>query len=132
MTVHPAILALLLGSGLIAGMLCYSAWEGARIIRSWDINSGSERQLRLERRTYLVSALMSYALGFQVLSLFLFIYTADALSPLFVGAMCAAGSLNVNDFGYPTLIIKIISCLCAGVWLIVNYTDNQGYDYPLI
>jgi hypothetical protein len=132
MMFHPGILALLLGSGLTAGMLCYSAYEGVRIIREWDIRSGSEQQLEMERRTYLVSTVMSYAMGFQLLSLFLFIYTADSLSPLFVGAMCAAGSLKVNGFGYPTLIMKIVGCLLAGVWLIINAADNQALDYPLI
>lgn len=132
MTFHPGILALLLGSVLTSSMLCYCAYEGVRIIWTWDIRSGSERQLQLERKTYLVSALMSYALGFQLLSLFLFIYTADALSPFFVGAMCAAGSLKVNGFGYPALILKIGTCLLAGLWLIVNFTDNKAPDYPLI
>jgi hypothetical protein len=75
---------------------------------------------------------MSYALGFELLSLFLFIYAADSLSPLFVGAMCAAGSLNVNEFGYPALILKITDFLLAGVWPIVNFTDNKASDYPLI
>ncbi|MBV5326494.1 MAG: hypothetical protein JZU65_02475 [Chlorobium sp.] len=132
MTLHPGILALLLGSGLTSAMLGYAAWQGVRIIRYWDIRSGSEHQLELERRTYLVSTIISYALGFQLLSLLLFIYTADTLSPMFIGAMCAAGSLNVNGFGYPTLILKIVSCLLAGLWLIVNATDNQAHDYPLI
>lgn len=132
MILHPGILALLLGSGLISAMLCYSASQGMRIIRHWDIHSGSERQVELERRTYLVSTVMSYALGFQILSLFLFIYTADTLSPLFVGAMCAAGSLKVNGLGYPALIGKILNCLLAGLWLIVNATDNKAHDYPLI
>jgi len=132
MIFHPGILALLLGSGLISAMLCYSAYHGMQIIRHWDIDSGSERQLELERRTYLVSTIMTYALGFQILSLFLFIYTADTLSPLFVGAMCAAGSLKVNGLGYPALVGKIVNCLLAGLWLIVNATDNKAHDYPLI
>jgi hypothetical protein len=46
--------------------------------------------------------------------------------------MCAAGSLKVNGFGYPTLIIKMVICLLAGLWLIVNATDNRADDYPLI
>ena len=132
MMFHPGILALLLGSILTTSMLCYSAYEGLRIIRNWDITSGSELQLELERRTYLVSTVMSYTLGFQLLSLFLFIYTADTLSALFIGAMCAAGSLKVNGFGYPALILKIVCFLLAGLWLIVNFTDNKAHDYPLI
>lgn len=132
MMFHPGIMALLLGSVLIMIMLCYAGYEGVRILRYWDISSGSEYQLELERRTYLISTLMSYAMGFQLLSLFLFIYTADTLSSLFIGAMCAAGSLKVNGFGYPALILKIVSCLLAGLWLIINSTDNKAYDYPLI
>jgi hypothetical protein len=46
--------------------------------------------------------------------------------------MCAAGSLGVNSYGYPVLILKIVNCLLAGVWLIVNHVDTRGYDYPLI
>jgi hypothetical protein len=46
--------------------------------------------------------------------------------------MCAAGTLYVNGFGYPTLILKVINFLLAGLWLILNYADNRGYDYPLI
>ncbi len=132
MIFHPGIIALLLGSLLITAMLCYSAYEGARIIGNWNIRSGSEEQLEMERKTYLISTLMGYALGFQLFSLFLFIYTADSLSPLFVGAMCAAGSLSVNGFGYPATILKLVNCLLAGLWLVVNFTDNQAHDYPLI
>lgn len=132
MIFHPGVIALLLGSVLTTAMLCYSAYQGVLIIRGWDIRSGSEVQLELERRTYLVSTLMSYAMGFQVLSLFLYIYTADTLSSLFIGAMCAAGSLKVNPFGYSTLLVKIIGCLFAGLWLILNSADNKAHDYPLI
>ena len=46
--------------------------------------------------------------------------------------MCAAGSLAVNPFGYPTLLAKLATCLIAGVWLILHRADTQGYDYPLI
>jgi hypothetical protein len=46
--------------------------------------------------------------------------------------MCAAGTLAVNSFGYPTLLLKIANFLFAAVWLILNHVDNCGYDYPLI
>ena len=89
-------------------------------------------QLDLERRTYLVSTLVANALLIQILSLFLFIFTADGLHNQFVGAMCAAGSLAVNAYGYPTLLMKVATCLLAGVWLVLHRADTQGYDYPLI
>jgi len=129
---HPNILALLISSLLISGMVLASALVGSRIIRQWDICSGSERQLALERQTYLISTILGYFLGLQLASLFLFVYTADSLCPLFAGAMCAVGTLTVNSYGYPTLILKTINFLAAGLWLTLNYCDNMGYDYPLI
>jgi hypothetical protein len=132
MIFHPTIIALYVSSVLISFIILYSTCYGIQILRRWDIKSGSELQLTLERKTYLISTLLTYLFGFELLSLFLFIFTADQLNTLFVGAMCAAGSLYVNDYGYPTLILKMFNFLLAGLWLILNYTDNQARDYPLI
>jgi hypothetical protein len=129
---QPAVIALFVGSILATYMVLYAAWYGVSILRNWDLQDGSELQLNLERKTYLISTIMSYAFVFQLLSLFLFIYTADRLSSIFVGAMCAAGTLNVNGFGYPTMLFKILNFLLGGVWLILNNTDNRAVDYPLI
>jgi hypothetical protein len=128
----PSILALFLGSLLTSGMILACGVYGWQIVRHWDLQSGSELQLRLEKRTYLISTLMSYAFTYQLLSFFLFIYTADYLHTYFVGAMCAAGSLNANEWGYPVIMAKMVNFMLAGLWLILNYTDNQAYDYPLI
>lgn len=132
MLFHPSILALLAGSAMTTLLLLYACGYGAHILLRWDLGSGSEGQLALERRTYFISVVMAYALGFQLLSLFLFIYTADRLAGVLVGAMCAAGSLNANNWGYPTLVLKIVNFLVGGLWLVLNHTDNRGYDYPLI
>jgi hypothetical protein len=132
MIFHPTIIALYVSSVLISFMVLYSSFYGVQILRRWDIQSGSELQLILERKTYLISTLLTYLFGFQLLSLFLYIFTVDQLHTFFVGAMCAAGSLYANDYGYPALILKIMNFLLAGLWLILNYADNQAYDYPLI
>ena len=132
MILNPSILALSVSSILISLMTIYAACYGVLILRRWDITSGSELQLSLERRTYLISTIVSYFLAFQLVSLFLYIQTADSICHLFVGAMCAVGALTVNSFGYPTLVLKVATFIMAGLWLILNHTDNQGYDYPLI
>ena len=132
MILNPSILALLVSSILTSLMTVYAACYGVLILRRWDIASGSELQLDLERRTYLISTIISYFLVFQLVSLFLFIQTTDSICHLFVGAMCAVGTLTVNSFGYPTLLLKVITFILAGLWLILNHADNQGYDYPLI
>ena len=132
MLMHPAIIALFIGSLIVGFMVIYAASHGVEILRHWNLQSGSELQLRLERRTYLISTMMACAFCFQLFSLFLFIFTADNLSHLLVGAMCAAGSLNANAYGYPAMLFKIINFILGGVWLIVNYSDNKAIDYPLI
>jgi hypothetical protein len=132
MILHPAIIALLVSSFLVTAMVLLAFWFGVRILRRWDLRSGSSLQLDLERRTYLISTVLAYAFGIQLISLFLLVYTADSLSALFTGAMCAAGTFNVNRFGYPLLLLKVVNFLLAGLWLIMNHADNQAYDYPLV
>jgi hypothetical protein len=132
MILHPSIIALTLSSVLISFIVIYAAFYSIQILRKWDIRSGSELQLGLERKTYLISTFLNYTLGFQLISLFFYLFVADHLHTFLVGAMCAAGSLNANSYGYPTLILKLINFLFVGIWLILNYTDNRAHDYPLI
>lgn len=132
MILHPAVIALLTGSVLVDLMIVYAAYWGWRVIDGWDLQSGSEKQLALEKKTYLISTLMAWTCAFQILSFFLLVYVADDLHRLFVGAMCAAGTLNVNEYGYPALVLKLLNCVLAGAWLILNYADSRAWDYPLI
>jgi hypothetical protein len=129
---HPAMLTLMGVSVSNAALMLLAGSFAVQIIRHWDSSSGSERQLILERRTYLIATLVSYALTAEILSLLLFIYTAEQLSDQFVGAMCATGVLNVNAFGFPTLLLKIAIFFLGAAWLLLNRVDNRGYDYPLV
>ncbi len=66
MLFQPAILALLLASAASVAMLLGVAPFAVAVLRHWDISSGSERQLALERRTYLMSALLTLVLATQL------------------------------------------------------------------
>jgi hypothetical protein len=132
MLLNPAILALILVSGVVLMMMAMAGGFALQLLRHWDIRSGSERQLRLERRTYLIATLMAWTFAFELLSLLLFVYTAESLSGQFVGAMCATGVLNANPWGWPTLLLKIGLFFGGALWLALNGLDNRGYDYPLI
>jgi hypothetical protein len=129
---HPAVLALLAGSVLSAGLVLVAASHAVDVLRGWDLASGSAGQLALERRTSLASTVVAAALALEVAALFLFARTADALAPLFSGAMCAAGTLAANGWGYRALGARLLAALLAGVWLVVNHADGLGEDYPLI
>jgi hypothetical protein len=132
MLLNPAIMALILVSGVVLSMLLLAAGFAIQLLRHWDISSGSERQLRLERRTYLISTLLAWAFAAELVSLLLFVYNAEAMSGQFVGAMCATGVLNVNAWGWPTLLLKIAIFFSGACWLMLNALDNRGYDYPLV
>jgi hypothetical protein len=132
MPLSPAIMALMFVSVVVCLMLSLASVFAFKVLRHWDIQSGSEQQLVLERGTYLIATLLTWVFSFELLALLLFIYNAESMSGQFVGAMCATGVLNVNAWGWPALFIKIGVFFLGAVWLTLNYLDNQGYDYPLI
>lgn len=132
MILHAGILSLLLGSGIVVLMLLYASALGVQILIQWDYQSSSIQQLALERKTYLISTLMNYALAFVILSGFLFVYITDDIHKLFVGAMCAVGSLNANPVGWSVLWFKIIGFFLAAIWLALNYFDQRAEDAPLM
>ncbi len=132
MILHPAVLSLLIGSIVVSFMVVGCSVLGIKIISRWDIQSSSAEQLALERKTYLISTIMSYVLGFEVLSGFLFIYTVDDIHTIFIGAMCATGSLNANPVGWYLLYTKIVVFFLAAGWIAVNLIDQQAEDYPLV
>ena len=132
MLISPAIIALIAGSLMVATFTLYACGVGVRILVRWDITSAGENQLQLERKTHLVSSILSHMLVIELLSLFLFIAVANQLHTFFTGAMCAAGVLNVNAYGYATLAMKTFNFVACGVWLVINHVDSRGHDYPLI
>lgn len=131
MIFQAPILALLLVSALAAVVSVWSAGFGLRVLRYWDVASGARTQLRLERTTELVSTLFGFVLLAEIAALLLFVYNADRMADLFVGAMCAVGTLNVNPYGFPALYLKIAVFFSAALWLILDRADRLGRDYPL-
>lgn len=132
MIFQPAIIALLLAAGLSLFMLLAAAPFAVQVIRRWDISSGSEQQLKLERLTYLFSTLLVFVCVVQILAALLFVFNADKMSVMFVGAMCAVGALNVNEFGFPALYLQLALFFLATIWLALNHADSCARDYPLV
>ncbi|MFH0934333.1 MAG: hypothetical protein V1879_03950 [Pseudomonadota bacterium] len=132
MLFQPAIIALLLASAVSVLMLLAATPYAWQLVRRWDIASGSELQLSLERRTYLMSTLLTFVFATQLVALLLFVFNADKMAVMFVGAMCAVGTLNANAYGFPALISQIAVFFLAAVWLVLNHVDSRAYDYPLV
>lgn len=132
MLVQPAVLALLLASAGNTALVVGAAPYAIGIIRHWNLRSGSARQLRLERRTYLISSFVAIVLPVQLVALFLFVFNADRMATMFAGAMCGVGTLNVNTHGFPALYAQIAVFFAASVWLAINHLDVRAPDYPLV
>jgi len=132
MILHPAILALLLGSLLVCLLLAKAVYVGWKVMRNWRPSSLDEQQLLLERDTELVSTLAHHALLITMFSLPLFVFTADDIHGLFIGAMCATGTLNAAPYGWQALLIKVWIFFLGGLWIIVNYYDRRVETSPLM
>lgn len=132
MILNPGILALLLGGGMTLALLLYASRLSWQILRHWDGQSCSEQQLLLERRGILVSSLVNYAFSFQLLSTLLFVYTLEDVHPLFIGAMCATGSLNANPIGWTVLGLKLLLSFAAALWIVANRLDLDCEETPLL
>lgn len=132
MLFQPSVIALLLAATLSLVMVAAAAPFAWQILRRWDLGSGSEVQLQLERRTYLFSTLAAFVCASQLLALLLFVFTADRLSAMFVGAMCAVGALNADAWGFPALLLQVALFFLAALWLVLNHVDTRARNYPLV
>ena len=131
MIFHPPILALLFSSWLAVAVLGAGAVFALRLLRDWDRTSGSQRQIGFERATVLVSTAVALVLALEAASLILFVATADRMASLFVGAMCAVGTLQADPWGFPTLWASIAVFFAAALWLVLDRVDGMGRDWPL-
>ena len=132
MILHPWIMGLIIGHSallLVFSLGFINAWQ---IFRGWDYDSIEEKQFLLEKKTYLVSTVMNFALFTQILMLFLFEMASNELANVLPGAMCAVGTLSSNSYGFPLLELKIVSFFVYFIWLMINYLDNQIETYPLV
>ncbi len=132
MILHPGILALLLGAFISFVLVLFAAFAGVKIMVRRDASSSSAEQLLLERKTYLISTVVGLVLCFSIFSGLLFLYTIDDIHSLFIGAMCATGTLNANPIGWNVLLIKGIIFFLASLWVIINSIDQHCEDTPLV
>lgn len=131
MIVQTPILALFLADLLSLVLLIPAGLFALQILRHWDPSSGHARQIRLEKRTHLVGAVVGLVFLAQGLILPLFVHTVDQMAVQIAGAMCAVGTLNANVWGFPTLLLRIALFFLAAAWLLLHRIDARAPDYPL-
>ncbi len=128
----PNGIAVIGGSLLVSAYTVYATGAGVDILRHWNPGDASVKQLLRERRSYLTSAILGRVMPLEFLLLVLFLREADGLHEFFTGAMCAAGTLSANYYGYVALIVLMAGFIGSGLWLVVNHADLQSPVFPLV
>ncbi|MEW6552080.1 MAG: hypothetical protein AB1389_08150 [Campylobacterota bacterium] len=105
---------------------------GVYIYKNWDFNSTSNFQYNLEKKAYLIVLILFFALVVKIITLPYFAFTIDSLSDIVHGAMCAAGVVNANEYGYVLITLKLFIIFFVGSWLVINKIDIASINYPHI
>ncbi|MFA7383908.1 MAG: hypothetical protein WC001_10710 [Desulfurivibrionaceae bacterium] len=132
MFLNPWSLALSLCSLVVLVLGVVAGRTAVRVLRFWEPGSDSNRQIRLENEIWLSSTLIAYGLGFQIITLILFVLAADEFCQVIVGAMCATGALLANPYGMPALLVKLVGVFFYGFWILIHQLDIRSEQYPLV
>ncbi len=124
------VIVYLLSETVLFLLLVVAFLVTVELLRKWDFNAFTATQFKLENRSYLVMSIIFFVLILKILLLPYFVYTIDRLSDLVPGAMCGAGVIKANAYGYPLLGLKIVILFLGGVWLSINRLDLEAKNYP--
>jgi hypothetical protein len=125
-------LGLTLAGLIILFLGVFACRTAVRVLRYWNPQNDSNLQIKLENEIWLASTLVEYGLGFQIITVILFVLAADNFCHVIVGAMCATGALLANDFGIPALLVKIGGVFFYGFWIVLHKLDISSETYPLV
>ncbi len=111
-------------------LLCVALLHSIIILKNYKKDLATEYQYKLEKRSYLVVTVISFALVVKIMLLVFFTYTLNELSNIVPGAMCAAGVIKANRYGESVLILKIIIIMLTFLWITLNHQDHISKNYP--
>ena len=129
---NNAVIVYLLSESTLYLLLLLAAVVTVGLVRKWNFDAFTTTQFTLENRSYLVMTIIFFAMILKLLLLPYFVYTIDTLSELVPGAMCGAGVIKANAYGYPLLALKIVILFLSGLWLSINSLDLEAKSYPYL
>lgn len=110
----------------------FALYWAIKIVGKWDFNSTSNIQYKLEKKSYLVMLIILFTLIVKIALIPYFAYVIDKLSLIVPGAMCGAGVISANEYGFKLLLLKIFLVFFNGIWIIINNEDLKQRDYPYL
>jgi len=126
----PEVIALLLLDTLFVLFGFFAFIVSLKIAWFWERDASSEAQFALEKKAVLVATIIKYIFYLKLPLFLFFIFTADTISGLITGAMCAAVVVNSVDFGLILFSLKITNLYLFGFWLILNAVDLNDEHLP--
>ena len=132
MLADPWAIALLVTGGFALFLLAGASHTAWRVVRHWNPEEDSRRQIALENETWLAALLVRHALLLQIFSLVLLLAAASSFATVLAGAMCAAGAFAANSYGLPALAVKILAVFAYGLWLVLHGLDLRSEHSPLV
>ncbi|MFW2365534.1 MAG: hypothetical protein ACN4GW_03910 [Desulforhopalus sp.] len=132
MFVNSWSIALLICSAAALFLTGGAVRTAIRVLRFWNPEVDTARQIRLENETWLAALFMEYAMLLQLISTLLLVQALDSYAEVLVGAMCATGALFAGNYGPPLLSLKIAGLFFFGGWIVIHRLDVCSEDSPLV
>jgi len=121
----PEVIAILILDTIFLLFGAFAFYISVPIVLKWDINSTSSFQYSLEKKAILVATIIKYIFIVKLPLFLFFIFTADKISDLITGAMCAAGVVNSVNYGLFLFVFKIFNLYIFGFWLLLHVEDMK-------
>jgi len=125
MLLTPEVIAILILDTIFLLFAIFAFYISVPITFKWDINSTSAFQYGLEKKAILVATIIKYIFILKLPLFLFFIFTADKISGVITGAMCAVGVVNSVDFGLLLFVFKILNLYVFGFWLFLHVEDMK-------
>lgn len=104
-------------------VLSYTFAQVVGILKSYKKENMTDIEFYVEKKSYLVSLLVSVALVVKIVLVAFFAYALDELSAVVPGAMCVTGVLNTNGYGEVLFPLKLSILIFSSLWLMLNKAD---------
>ena len=101
-----------------------------RISKSYNINTTSPQQYKLEKESYLGATVVKYIFFIKIALFLFFIFTLEKLALILPGAMCATGVVNASEYGISLFILKVINLYLFAYWLFLHKEDMKNERTP--
>lgn len=125
MLLTPEVIAILILDVIFLLFSIFAFYISIPIALKWDINSTSSFQYNLEKKAVLVATIIKYIFILKLPLFLFFIFTADKISGVITGAMCAAGVVNSVNYGLFLFVFKILNLYIFGFWLLLHVEDMK-------